>query len=73
MKLTLKRFYLDKGMERDGIPNNKFRPIGAPTLISRVISKAFTDMTYFVHESDMKPFQHGYRLDKGCYSALFEV
>jgi len=73
MKLTLKRFYLDKGMEKEGIPNNKFRPIGAPTLISRVISKAFTDMTYFIHEKDMKPFQHGYRLDKGCYSALFEV
>jgi len=73
LQLTLKRFYLDKGMERTGVPNGKFRPIGAPTLVSRVISKAFNDMVYFIMEDGFELFQHGYRLDRGCYSALYEV
>lgn len=73
MVLTLKRYYLDKGMEKTGVPNGKFRPIGAPTLVSRVISKSLNDMIYFVFEKDLKHFQHGYRMNKGCYSALLEV
>lgn len=65
-KLTLQRFYIEK-------KNGKWRPIGAPTLVSRIMSKAFTDMVYFIFESGLKDFQHGYRLEKGCFTALYEV
>lgn len=64
--LTLQRFYIEK-------KNGKLRPIGAPTLVSRIMSKAFTDMVYFIFESGFRDFQHGYRLNKGCYTALYEV
>jgi len=73
LKLTLKRFYLDKGMEREGIPNGKLRPIGAPTIQSRVISKALNDLLYILYEDKLKAFQHGYRRKKGTHTALFEA
>jgi len=38
--ITVKRFYLDKGMERTGVPNGKLRPIGAPNLNSKMLFKA---------------------------------
>lgn len=71
--MALTRFYLDKGMEKVGIANGKLRPIGSPTLESRVISKALNDMIYYIFKSDMKDFQHGYRLNKGCFTALYQV
>jgi len=71
--LTLKRFYLDKGMEKFGVPNGKFRPIGAPSLISRVIAKALNDMVYYINEDRFMSFQHGYRLNRGCDTALYKV
>jgi len=73
LMLTLKRFYLDKGMEKTGVPNGKFRPIGCPTLVSRLISKAFNDMIYFVFADGYESFQHGYRVNKGTHTALTEV
>jgi len=69
-RLTLHRFYLDKGMEREGVPNGKLRPIGAPTIQSRVLSKALTDLTYFLFEDKLKTFQHGYRKGRGTHTAL---
>jgi len=73
MTLTLQRFYLDKGMEKTGIPNGKFRPIGSPTRQSRVISKSLNDLIYFLFEDRMRNFQHGFRRDRGTWSALYEV
>jgi len=73
MTLTLKRFYLDKGMEKCGIPNGIMRPIGAPTIQSKIISKSITNLVYFLYEDKFETFQHGYRRGKGTHSALFEV
>jgi hypothetical protein len=73
LTLTLQRFYLDKGLEKTGIANGKFRPIGAPTLVSRVIVKALNDMVYYINQDNFKDFQHGYRINKGCYTALYKV
>jgi len=63
LSLTLERFYILK-------PNGKYRPIGAPTLPSSLISKAFTDMTYFISEQYLKPFQHGFRRKHGTQTAI---
>jgi retron-type reverse transcriptase len=57
-------------MEKTGIPNGKLRPIGAPTLMSRIFSKALNDMVYYICEDGFKDFQHGYRVDRGTYTAL---
>lgn len=73
LEMVLQRVYLDKGMEKYGIPNGKLRPIGAPTLVSKMISKAVTDMVYYIHRSELKSWQHGYRLEQGCFSALYQV
>jgi retron-type reverse transcriptase len=73
LTLTLQRFYLDKGMEKVGIPNGKYRPIGAPTLVSRVIVKGLNDMIYYINKDNFKDFQHGYRINKGCHTALYKV
>jgi len=73
LSLTLQRFYLDKGMEKEGIPNGKFRPIGSPTLISRVISRALNDMTYYINRDKLKEWQHGYKMKRGTFSALYQV
>lgn len=71
--MYLKRFYLDKGMEKTGVPNGKFRPIGSPDFASRVISKALNDMVYFINHKDAATFQHGYRMNRGTYSALYKT
>jgi len=73
MRLTLQRFYIDKGKVKTGVPNGKLRPIGAPTIQSRVISKSLNDLIYIVYEDQLKPFQHGYRRFKGTHTALIDV
>lgn len=79
MTLTLERFYLSKPSGKPIKKNHvfqegeKFRPIGAPTLESRMISKALNDITYFVLEDRLSSFQHAYRLERGVHTALIEV
>jgi len=73
MKLTLKRFYLDKGIEKCGIANGLLRPIGAPSIQSKVINKSITNLIYFMYEDKFAQFQHGYRKGKGAYSALIVI
>lgn len=79
MKLTLERFYLNKETGDKFEKTYKFkgderiRPIGSPTYESRMISKALNDLIYFVLHKDLSPFQHAYRLSRGCHTALIEV
>jgi hypothetical protein len=79
MRLYLERYYLSKP---DGlrIPANhtfkegeKFRPIGSPSLTSRMISKALNDLTYFIVKDNLSSFQHAYRLERGVHTALIEI
>jgi len=85
MKLYLHRFYViknkinndrngkkyEKGMQLQS--GEKLRPIGSPDLPSAVISKAFTDCTTFIYESDRPNTQHGYRPEKGVSTVLSEI
>jgi len=66
MVLTLERFYIAK-------PNGKLRPIGAPTRQSRIISKALNDLIYTLFEDRLMAFQHGFKKDRGTWSALYDV
>lgn len=61
-------------MEREGVANGKLRPIGSPTYESRMISKGFNDLIYFVMKIDnYNDYQHGYRRERGTHTALLEV
>jgi len=73
LTLELKRYYLDKGLEKCGIPNGRMRPIGSPTLPSRMISKALNDLIYFVFEDKLASYQHAYRKERGTHTALLEI
>lgn len=73
LSLILKRFYIDKGLVKEGIPNGKLRPIGAPTLSSKLISKSITNLIYLVYEDKFEEYQHGYRKHRGTHTALSEV
>jgi len=66
LTLELKRFYILK-------KSGKFRPIGSPTLASRMISKSLNDLLYFTHEDKLATYQHAYRLERGTHTALLEI
>lgn len=62
------------------LPGEKLRPIGSPELPSAVISKAFTNIIGYMFEDDRgghklnyMASQHGYRPNKGVYSAILGV
>jgi len=79
MKLTLERFYLNKlnqcKFDKDHIfqDGDKIRPIGSPTWESRMMSKALNDLIYYVLKENLTTFQHAYRMNRGCHTALIEV
>lgn len=61
-------------------PGEKLRPIGSPELPSAVISKALTNIITYLYEDDRggikiahKAAQHGYRPNKGVFSAILGV
>jgi len=66
LAMNLKRFYLQK-------PNGKWRPIGAPTIGSKVISKMFTDMWVTLSDAQRSSMQHAFRPNRGVWSAIYEV
>jgi len=79
LRLELERFYVSKPegirIEKDHVflMDEKFRPIGCPSFESRMISKAFNDLIYFILRDDLTAFQHAYRLERGVHTALLEV
>lgn len=66
LAMNLKRFYLLK-------PNGKWRPIGAPTIGSKVISKMITDMWVTLSDANRPTMQHAFRPNRGTWSAIYEV
>jgi len=81
--LLLKRFYVIKNKvdsSRNGATyigelreGEKLRPIGAPEYPSRVLSKSMTDLIYVLFWEKFARHQHGYRRNKGTFSALYGV
>jgi len=74
-RLSMNRWYLDKDTKQMATQESKrIRPIGAPTMTSRMMSKAINQMVYWLSESNReRSMQHGYRVDLGCFSALMKV
>jgi hypothetical protein len=66
LTMDLKRFYIQK-------PNGKYRPIGSPTIASKVIAKMLTDMWVTISEPHRSRMQHAYRPNKGTWSAIMDV
>lgn len=66
LTMDLKRFYIQK-------PNGKYRPIGSPTIASKVIAKMLTDMWVTISEPHRSRMQHAYRPNKGTWSAIEDV
>lgn len=66
LRIFINRFYILK-------KNGKFRPIGAPTPSSKIISKAFTDMVQCFSRDHRHEMQHGYRYQLGVHTALEQV
>lgn len=82
-RLILRRFYVLKNKEdpkRNGEvytgelrEGEKLRPIGCPTMESRVISRSLTDLTYVVFWDLFIPSQHGCRMHRGVHTVIFDI
>jgi len=79
MSIVLERFYISKPDQIRLKPDHKFtegerfRPIGSPTYVSRMVSKSLNDLIYFVLHKDLTTFQHAYKMERGTHTALIEV
>ena len=62
--MLVKRFYLIK-------PSGKLRPIGAPNLTTKMVSKALSDMLQY-YAGDI-PGQHGFTHGKGIHTAIINI
>lgn len=63
----MKRFYI---LKPDGI---RFRPIGAPSLDSKIISRSINDLLYLLYQDRWATFQHGFRPRKGVHTITMEL
>lgn len=83
LRLTLRRFYVIKNKidkDRNGKvyegelkEGEKLRPIGAPEMPSRVVSKSFNDLIMVLFWDKFSRHQHGYRRNKGTHTALYGI
>jgi len=71
--MTVKRFYLDKGLERTGKPNGKYRPIGAPNLSTKMVFKAIELIMRELLEPKIGKYQHGFMRERGTQTATMEL
>jgi len=62
----LHRYYILK-------KSGKFRPIGAPTLESRVLAKSLSDLIYVLFNDRFNVEQHGFRKKRSTTTALFDL
>jgi retron-type reverse transcriptase len=67
------RTYLDKGLEKTGIPNGKLRPIGAPNLPSKMLFKAIEIILRECLEPLIGEYQHGFMRNRGIQTATKEL
>jgi len=66
-KLVIRRYYI---LKKDGV---RWRPIGAPDIASRVISRALNDMIYFIWEGEFGENQHGFRKHRSPSTAVLSI
>lgn len=63
--MIVERFYIKK-------PNGKYRPIGAPNLVSKMIGKAFADMMKHAGGAELEK-QHGFHPGRGISTAIYAI
>jgi len=82
LNLVMKRFYLIKpdnqmydSSHRERLIKGliKIRPIGAPIIDSKMISKSFNNLIYLIKWDSFEDFQHGFRPGRGIHTVTFKL
>lgn len=82
LRLYMKRFYLVKpgGTKYDRADSDKvkagllkIRPIGAPEIDSKMISRSMNNLIYMIKWDSFEDFQHGFRPGKGIHTVTFKL
>lgn len=74
LSTDIKRYYIEKKPELN-LPDyqKKWRPIGAPSWVSKAKTKAITDMVACMTHDIQPEFQHAYRHNRGIYTAVKQI
>lgn len=66
LNIFLTRFYILK-------KSGKWRPIGSPTIESRVLTRSFADLIYLLYQDERAKYQHGFMKGRGIHTAFRDI
>jgi group II intron reverse transcriptase/maturase len=53
--------------------NGKLRPLGIPTPLDKIVTKAMALLLELIYEPDFSRFSHGFRPNRGCHTAIKQL